>query len=1358
MIQKEDTTDTIEARFHSQHYTLLEQIGEGGFGKVYKALQLSTEKVVAIKFLTLTGTECPQKRQKKIARFKRECDLVRRLNHPNIVSLLDKGQQGECLLYAVYEFVDGTTLKEYIDSQGQIAPAEAAEIMACVLDALAHAHELGIIHRDIKPANIMLFNVGAKQHVKILDFGISTLKNDGKHSDFQTLTLNDETLGTPQYSAPEQLRGEPSLPQTDVYAWGLVFLECLTGTPTIKGNSAASIFYHQLSAANIPLGTLAGHHSAQFFRRVLHKKALERPGNTIDLYREFRRFNFSDLVPTASRAPSTQALSLQQESITQTGFLSSTRSQFTERKEITALCIILSEDRTNSNESAHDKQDIAEMLLSDHHHQCVDIALRYGATQVGTVGDTTLFYFGYPVVSDNDSRLSARAALDIWNNLHSKQTSLSELHDIKFELRIGLSKGMMRSIDGAIPEGRVSTEAMALARNAQPEEIACSPLFKDMLSHQLLFEPIRNDSTPAAPYGYRLKGERLSEAFSFLRKSQSNNAIFGRQEILEKLLLLNRPYGQYQLFHIYGEAGIGKSRLLLELKECLSHTNVFPLQCLPEFQTNALYPLLNFFSVHFDLNGEHAEYNYKHAIDSLSLSPLEKERGSAILWAWLQPYSKLSRHSEKEFQQSISNLSLSQQKSYLFLTLSHLLQLACSEGQEANGKGSCLFVCEDLHWSDATTLEFIRYLVESSNYMSQPFRWLSTSRTQHPDEFKQAKILEIELSSISPIECHHLIEHLFDNMPISDRVKQLLTTRSDGNPLFLEELVLYAQKNGLVKKVNGHIDFVVSEPESHVPENLRSSLQQKLNDLTFAKDTAQLAAAIGRTFSNKLIQQASDKNTGQIQADLDELQRTNIIFIQRSVEGSQYQFKHALIRDAIYESSTTQHKSHQQLANAMEANIAETAYPSALIGDHWAKTLSPSRATPYYLKAGEQAAQASMVDDAIQYFEKSLKISLHENEEDRFNSDKLSALVGLGDNLIRLAKHDEARAYYLDALQENKLGDALVSASLHVKYGKSLETHHLHAQALKSYEQAETLLNTNTVKNTRWYNTWLTIQLCQLYIYYWRNKLPEMQNVLHVIEAHLDHFNDPLSQAQFYDAKLQFELRNNRYDLSQEQIDLAQQAYDASLKTDDHPLQTHCLFSLGFTCLFSQQYSTAKQHLLAALEHANEKADTTLKTRCLAYLVVLFRLQGDIDNTRIYLKQALFYARESGMDDYVAIASANEAWLTYKQDDFSGSQTFIEESNQIWKALSNEFPFPLQWLALLIELELLAHAQPDKKRDSAQERIIAVVTTLLDSSQHALPHSVVNPLKEIINDRSNHEYHQQLVENALTNAKALGYL
>ncbi len=1357
MTLQETTAGAIEEQFSSKQYALLESIGEGGFGKVFKAVQLNTQRFVAIKFLRLTNSECPHKRQEKIARFNRECDLVRRLNHPNIVSLLDKGQQGDYILYAVYEFVDGITLKDYIASNGQISPTESAEIMASVLDALAHAHTLGIIHRDIKPANIMLFNVGAKQHVKILDFGISTLKSDSKTSDLQTLTLNDETLGTPKYSAPEQLRGEPSLPQTDVYSWGLVFLECLTGTSVIKGNSAASVFFHQLSAANIPLGPLAGHYSAHFFRRVLNKKALDRPGNTVELYHEFRRFNFSDIVLQAPCSFSTEGSSSAQESMTQTIELSSSYySEFTERKQITALCLILSEDRTySSNELTLERQDIAEMLLSDQQSQSVDIALRYGATHVASVGDTALFYFGYPNVSDNDSRLSARAALDIWNNLHTKQTSLLEQHNLKFDLRIGLSKGMMRSIDGAAPEGRVAAEAMTLARNSHSGGIICSPQFKDMLSNQLLFECVVNDSIHVAPYGYRLKGERLSEAFSFLRKTQSHNSIVGRQTILEQLYRLNQPNCQYQLFHVYGDAGIGKSRLILELKERLSNTSSFSLQCLPEFHTNALYPLLNFFSTYFDLKGQDAEDNYKKAICSLSLSTLERERGSAILWAWLQPYSRLSNQNEKKFQQAISNLTLNQQKSYLFLTMSRLLSLICNSSESSYD--SYLFICEDIHWSDATTLEFIGYLIKEKLPTTLGFYWLNSSRTPIPKTLKSSKALEIGLSSLSQNESHQLIEHLFDNVTVSEQVKKLFTTRSDGNPLFLEELVFHAQKNNLVKKINGCIDFTVKEPELQVPENLRGTLQQKLNDLTFAKDTAQLAATIGRTFSEALILHASDKNIGQIQADLDELQRNNIVFKQRSVEGNLYQFKHALIRDAIYESSTTQHISHQQLALAMEEQEGYE-YPPAIIGDHWSKTNTPIRATTYYLTAGDQAAKASMVEDAIRHFEKSLNISLDAIKNDETNPDKLSALIGLGDNLIRLARHDEARSHYLDALNEIKEDDILTSVSLHVKYGKSLETHHLHEKALKSYDQAETLINSHIVKDSRWYNTWLTVQLAKLYIHYWRNELSSMSTIISNVETCLEHFTDPISSAQFYDAKLQFELRRTRYDLSLKQINLAQTAHSISLETDDHQLQTHSLFSLGFTYLFSQQYTEAEKHLLAALKNANDKADATLKTRCLAYLTVLFRLKGDIENTRNYVEQAFSYAKNSGMDDYVAIACANESWLAFRQGDISHSQALVQKSNNIWRALSDEFPFPLQWLALLVELELIMLKQSNSTAGSDQERTIEIVTTLLDISQHVLPAPIINPLKKVIDEKRSNKHSQQLILEALKNAKTLGYL
>ncbi|QMV13921.1 protein kinase domain-containing protein [Vibrio spartinae] len=1377
------TNGTLETTFVSSNYTLIEKVGEGGFGQVYKAVQASTQKVVAIKFLSPSGAESTIKRQRSIARFNRECDLVRRLNHPNIVSLVDKGQQGDSLLYAVYEYIDGITLKDYLASQGPLPPPEAAEIMACVLDALAHAHEQGIIHRDIKPANIMLFDVGAKKHVKILDFGISTIKSEANHKEFQTLTLSHETLGTPKYSAPEQLRGEPSLPQTDIYVWGLVFMECLTGTATIKGSSAASVFYHQLSAANIPLGLLAGHHSAPFFRRILHKKPLERPGNTVELYRDFRRINFSDLVPPSPPPATSGNEQRPQESLTQENTVSSTYSRFTERRQVSVLCIIISQQRTSLVDSASENQDIAEMLLSDQNHQCVDIALRYGATHVGSVGDTNLFYFGYPTASDNDSRLCARAAFDIWNNLHNKREQLLERHNISLELKIGITTGTMRSIDGAIPEGRVTNNAMFLAREAKKNEIACSAQFKEVLSNQLLFEPKAESNHSSSPQYYLLKGERLSEAFGFLRNVKTYGEIFGRQQILDELLILDRPSCPYRLFHIHGEAGIGKSRLLLALKEETKNTNLFTLQCLPEYQTSALYPLLNLISTLYQLNEKLADQRLSHILSKLPLPSIERERCSAILWAWLQPYAMLSMQDEEEYQQLIAGISLKQQKALLFQSLAHLLCLIANDAESETGRISCLIVCEDLHWADPTTLDFIRYFVETPTYSANNPIWLSTSRSPLPVKPSRDDYLETTLSSLPDSHCRELIQHLFDNQPVSERVEQLFTLRSDGNPLFLEELVGYAQKNGLVEKINGLIDFVVSEPESHVPENLRESLQQKLDSLVFAKDTAQLAAAIGRTFSENLLLEASEKDASQLQTDLEELQRTNIIFKQRSVDGNKYQFKHALIRDAVYESATTQKTIHRQVAVAMEQGRPSNAYSPAIIGAQWSKTSSPDQAIPYYLKAGDQSATSSIVEDAIHYFEKALSLSQSESPDNTIHQQRLSARIGLGDNLVRLAQHDEARAHYLAAIKENintgenKDGgestteEVLTGASLYVKYGKSLETHHLHEQALAAYELAEKLLEGCTVTGADWHMSWLSVQMAKLYVFYWRNKLEGMLDVIKAIEPHIDDFHDPLSKAQFYDAKLQFEFRQTRYDLSHQQVALANNAYLASLNTDNFPLQTHCLFSLGFTCLFSQQYPEAEKHLIDALEIANEKADATLKTRCLAYITVLYRLLGKTEETGEYLVQAVEYAEKSGMDDYVAIACANKAWLAYKKGDYQHCQALIDKSNQIWKALSKEFPFPLQWLGLLIELALLAGATGFSSPDAVSQRLFEVIETLLDSSQHALPASIVTSLKEATyregdickSSICNNDIHEKLscrksVVKALEHAKALGYL
>ena len=535
MINAIKNLDTLAKQFNSSAYELLEKIGEGGFGCVYRAKQLNTGQNVAIKFLSISTEFDDAKKQRYIERFERETQLVGRLQHPNIVRLLDKVHCGE-LLYAVFEYVDGKTLKQALIESGALSPVETVEVMSQVLDALAHAHKQGVIHRDIKPANIMLTKSGAKTHAKVLDFGIGTLISEARQLDYKSITLTQETLGTPSYSAPEQLRGEPPTLKTDLYVWGLVFIECLTGQPAITGSNLASIFHKQLSQENVPLpAAIVGHPIAALLRRVLQKKAHERSVNAAALYKDLIHINLSNLVGELVSRKEQNRLSdrkllpmdcdetlINNNAIYYTGL--------TERKQITALSIFLSARSVTDNPIDHE---VVDALHRDQKNQCLDTAIRYGACHVGSLGDSLLFYFGYPMVSDNDVRLCARTALDMISNLNKRNALLRTSQGIEMEIRIGMHTGLVTSYADATPEGDTPNIAMQLARMADSEQILCSDVSRDLLKSYIEFEPAQ-----ACMLGvdrvetqlFSLLAEPQVEAFGFLRSSQKNYAFIGREQ------------------------------------------------------------------------------------------------------------------------------------------------------------------------------------------------------------------------------------------------------------------------------------------------------------------------------------------------------------------------------------------------------------------------------------------------------------------------------------------------------------------------------------------------------------------------------------------------------------------------------------------------------------------------------------------------------------------------------------------------------------------------------------------------------------------------------------------------------------
>ena len=194
---------------------ILELIGRGGMGAVYKARQKNLDRLIALKILPFSVNRDPAFAE----RFAREARALAKLTHPNIVSVHDSGQT-DGLFYFIMEFVDGMNLRQLLNS-GRIAPKEALAIVPQICDALQYAHDKGIVHRDIKPENILLDKTGM---VKIADFGLAKLM--GREAKDLSITDTHDVMGTPHYMAPEQVEHPLDVDhRADIYSLGVVFYQ-----------------------------------------------------------------------------------------------------------------------------------------------------------------------------------------------------------------------------------------------------------------------------------------------------------------------------------------------------------------------------------------------------------------------------------------------------------------------------------------------------------------------------------------------------------------------------------------------------------------------------------------------------------------------------------------------------------------------------------------------------------------------------------------------------------------------------------------------------------------------------------------------------------------------------------------------------------------------------------------------------------------------------------------------------------------------------------------------------------------------------------------------------------------------------
>lgn len=441
-------------------------LGEGAFATVFLARQKVTGRQVALKVLKPDGLGNLQRR---IQRFERETCLCADLCHPNIVRLLDKGRTAEGRLFAAFEYVPGETLKDMLLREGALPAVTAGKLMIQVLNALVAAHQAGVAHRDLKPGNIMITATGDEHHVKVLDFGIGALTSNVNQSGYTRLTITHETLGTPAYSAPEQLRGEAPTIKSDIYAWGLLMIECLTGCRAMHGVSLAEVFHNQLSATDVPLPpAIAGHPLGLLLRRVLQKKPELRIGDTRQLHEKFSSIDLADLVtPVVVNGTGLNA----RQNDTATLTLPDRDVADDERRQITVLACNLG--MLVDEEAQYDLKELDLMHL-EQLDGCLDIGTRHGGYHAGTLGDSILLYFGYPYASDNDVSRAARAASDLISAATEQNRVLGDRSSIRFEVRVGLHTGVVATRCGEAPSGVTPNTALELMRRARPGTVLAS--------------------------------------------------------------------------------------------------------------------------------------------------------------------------------------------------------------------------------------------------------------------------------------------------------------------------------------------------------------------------------------------------------------------------------------------------------------------------------------------------------------------------------------------------------------------------------------------------------------------------------------------------------------------------------------------------------------------------------------------------------------------------------------------------------------------------------------------------------------------------------------------------------------------
>lgn len=605
-----------------------------------------------------------------------------------------------------------------------------------------------------------------------------------------------------------------------------------------------------------------------------------------------------------------------------------------------------------------------------------DVVRRYEGHIAQFLGDGILAYFGYPHAHEDDAVRAAHAGLGILEEIAALSARLAQQSQIQLAVRIGIHSGLVvvgeSSIDGSsdrLAIGETPNVAARLQAHASPGTVVVSHVTRQLLGGQFdlidLGEvDIKGGSAPV--HAARVTGVRTAVSRFDAATQSGLTPLVGRAQ--EVGLLSDRwqlaQEGEGQVILLAGEPGLGKSRLLRELRETLGGNNlqVLRFQCSPYYANSAYYPLTAHLERALGFAPDASTQQKLDALEALTVARLGLPRRHAQLLAMM-----LSIPTGEHY--PVLTTTPQRQKEDTLAAAVDLMLAACRDE-------CALILFEDIHWVDPTTLEFLDLLISRGG--AARMLLVLTHRPEFESRWMaHGHVTALALSRLSRTQSAAIVTRLAAGKALPAGLLEQIIAKTDGVPLFVEELTRSLLESDQLRDRGDRYEFAGKSGDLKVPSTLRDSLMARLDRDPLVKEIAQTGAVLGREFPCTLLQAVANLDTGSLQTGLERLVESGLAFRRGAWPDAVFTFKHALVQDAAYDSLV---KTRRQALHAAIAETLERESPHArdtqpeLLAHHYTAAGAIETAVPLWHQAGAAALARVAAQEAISHLSRGLEL------------------------------------------------------------------------------------------------------------------------------------------------------------------------------------------------------------------------------------------------------------------------------------------------------------------------------------------------------------------------------------------------